>query len=167
MDRHLKRLDNHSQYSVDQIGSDCTRIDLRTSVFLKFCGGRGMPPNPPSHFGLCPHICASRKTLSSPAPPDQKHLPTLLINRLTISSNFKELAQTIVCYSIIDDNSLQTHVAHSETTHHQTSAVRLNLAKRREGVCSKGMMQKLCGFLPSPYLIKTAGGFMTCINFAT
>ena len=29
VDRHLKRLDNRSQYSVEQIGSDCTRIDLR------------------------------------------------------------------------------------------------------------------------------------------
>ena len=45
VDRHLKRLDNHSQYSVEQIGSDCTRIDLRPSVFLKFSGG-GMPPDP-------------------------------------------------------------------------------------------------------------------------
>ena len=33
VDRHLKKLDNHSQYSVEQIGSDCTRIDLRASVF--------------------------------------------------------------------------------------------------------------------------------------
>ena len=39
VDRRLKRLDNHSQYSVEQIGSDCTRIDLRASVFLKFSGG--------------------------------------------------------------------------------------------------------------------------------
>ena len=27
-----------------------------------------MPPNPPSQSGLSPHICASRKTLSRPAP---------------------------------------------------------------------------------------------------
>ena len=47
VDRHLKRLDNHSQYSVEQIGSDCTRIDLRASVFLKFSGGGGEPPGPP------------------------------------------------------------------------------------------------------------------------
>ena len=39
VDRHLKRLDNHSQYSVEQIGSDCTRIDLRASVFQKFSRG--------------------------------------------------------------------------------------------------------------------------------
>ena len=42
-DGHLKRLDNHSQYSVEQIGSDCTRIDLRGSVFLKFSGGACHP----------------------------------------------------------------------------------------------------------------------------
>ena len=65
VDRHLKRLDIHSQYSVDQIGSDCTRIDLRASVFSR---GGGMPPDPPSQFGLCPYICASHKTLSKPAP---------------------------------------------------------------------------------------------------
>ena len=39
VDRHLKRLDDHSQYSVEQIGSDCTRSDLRASVFLKISGG--------------------------------------------------------------------------------------------------------------------------------
>ena len=39
VDRHLKKLDIHSQYSVEQIGSDCTRIDLRASVFQKFSGG--------------------------------------------------------------------------------------------------------------------------------
>ena len=50
VDRHLKRLDNHPQYSVEQIGSDCTRIDLRASVFLKFSGGGGgggHAPGPP------------------------------------------------------------------------------------------------------------------------
>ena len=67
VNRRLKRLDNHSQYSVEQIGSDCTRSDLRASVFLKFSGG-GMPPDPLSQFGLRPHICALRKTLSRPAP---------------------------------------------------------------------------------------------------
>ena len=41
VDRHLKRLDNHCQYSVEQIGSDCTRIDLRASVFQKFSGEGG------------------------------------------------------------------------------------------------------------------------------
>ena len=47
----------------------CTRIDLKTSVFQKFSsGGGGMPPDPPSQFGLRPHICTSRKTLSRPGP---------------------------------------------------------------------------------------------------
>ena len=72
VDRHLKKLDNHSQYSVEQIGSDCTRIDLRASVFQKFSGGGGggggMPPDPPSQCGLHPHICALRRTSSRPAP---------------------------------------------------------------------------------------------------
>ena len=45
VDRPLKKLDNHSQYSVEQIGSDCTRIDLRASVFQKFSGG--VCPRPP------------------------------------------------------------------------------------------------------------------------
>ena len=72
VDRHLKRLDDHSQYSVEQIGSDCTRIDLRASVFQKFFrgggGGRGMPPDPPSQSRLHPHICTSHKILSRQAP---------------------------------------------------------------------------------------------------
>ena len=63
VDRHLKRQDNHSQYIVEQIGSDCTRVDLGASVFQKFSGGGGHAPGPPSQFGLRPHICASRKTL--------------------------------------------------------------------------------------------------------
>ena len=75
VDRHLKRLDNHSQYSVEQIGSDCTRIDLRASVFQKIFRGGGMPPDPPSWCGLCPHIC---ENIEQASPPDQKHLPTPL-----------------------------------------------------------------------------------------
>ena len=51
VDRRLKRLDNHSQYSVEQIGSDCTRSDLRASVFLKFSGG-SMPPDPLASSGF-------------------------------------------------------------------------------------------------------------------
>ena len=51
VDRHLKRLDNHSQYSVEQIGSDCTRIDLRASVFLKFSGG-ACPQTPLASSGF-------------------------------------------------------------------------------------------------------------------
>ena len=39
VDRHLKKLDNHFQYNVEQIGSDCTRIDLRASVSQNFSGG--------------------------------------------------------------------------------------------------------------------------------
>ena len=41
VERHLKKLDNHSQYIVEQIGSDCTRIDLRASVFQKNVRGGG------------------------------------------------------------------------------------------------------------------------------
>ena len=48
VDRHLKKLDNHSQFSVEQIGSDCSRIDLRASVFQKFSGG-SMPPDDTMH----------------------------------------------------------------------------------------------------------------------
>ena len=51
VDRHLKRLDNHSQYSVEQIGSDCTRIDLRASVFLKFSAG-ACPRTPLASLGF-------------------------------------------------------------------------------------------------------------------
>ena len=51
VDRHLKRLDNHSQYSVEQIGSDCTRIDLRASVSLKFSGG-ACPRTPLASLGF-------------------------------------------------------------------------------------------------------------------
>ena len=36
VDRHLKRLDNHSQYSVEQIGSDCTRPELISEHQFKF-----------------------------------------------------------------------------------------------------------------------------------
>ena len=50
VDRHLKRLDNHSQYSVEQIGTDCTKIDLRASVFLKISGG--MLPDPLASSGF-------------------------------------------------------------------------------------------------------------------
>ena len=93
VDRHLKRLDIHSQYSVEQIGSDCTRIDLRASVFLKFSGGHA--PGPPSQFGLCPHSCASHKTLSRPAP---------LIKNIFY-------APAIPCgFSIITDNKSQYRI---------------------------------------------------------
>ena len=36
--------------------------------FFKNFPGGGMPPDPLSQFGLRPHICALRKTLSRPAP---------------------------------------------------------------------------------------------------
>ena len=42
-DRHLKRLDNHSQHSVEQIGSDCTGSEHQ--FFKKFPGGHA--PGPP------------------------------------------------------------------------------------------------------------------------
>ena len=51
VDRRLRRLDNHSQYSVEQIGSDCTRSDLRASVFLKFSGG-ACPQTPLASSGF-------------------------------------------------------------------------------------------------------------------
>ena len=68
VDRHLKKLDNHSQYSVEQIGSDCTRIDLRASVFQKFSGGGGGGGGQKFSGGLRPRICTLRKTSSRPAP---------------------------------------------------------------------------------------------------
>ena len=67
VDRHLKKLDNHSQYSVEQIGSDCTRIGLRASVFQKFSGG-AWPRTPLASAGEARTGCALRKTLSRPAP---------------------------------------------------------------------------------------------------
>ena len=60
VDRHLKRLDNHSQYSVEQIGSDCTRIDLRASVFLKFSGG-SWPRTPLASLGFACTFALSAK----------------------------------------------------------------------------------------------------------
>ena len=88
VDIHLKRLNNHSQYSVEQIGSDWTRIDLRPSVFQKFSGGRGMPPDPPSQCGLSLHICALHKTFNRPAPLIKNIFLRLCHWSLLISLNF-------------------------------------------------------------------------------
>ena len=76
VDRHLKRLDNHSQYSVEQIGSDCTRIDLRASVFLKFSGGAC--PRTPLASSTSPAHLRFAQNIEQASPPDQKHLPTPL-----------------------------------------------------------------------------------------
>ena len=69
VDRHLKRLNNHSQYSVAQIGSDCTTIDLRASVFLKFS---------PYLVWASPAPLRFAQNIEQASPPDQKHLPTPL-----------------------------------------------------------------------------------------
>ena len=81
VDRHLKRLDNHYQYSVEQIGPDCTRIDLRTSVFLVWAS--------PAHLRFAQNI-------EQASPPDQKHLPTPLNVQLLQQSTVakRRLVQT-------------------------------------------------------------------------
>ena len=81
VDRHLKRLDNHSQYSVEQIGSDCTRIDLSASVFQKFSGG-ACPQTLLVSAGFARTFA---KTLSRPAP-----LIKNIFLRLCVMSGFKK-----------------------------------------------------------------------------
>ena len=68
VDRHLKRLDNHSQYSVEQIGSDCTRIDLRASVFLKFYGWGGACSRTPLASSGFAHTFAPVKNIEQASP---------------------------------------------------------------------------------------------------
>ena len=83
VDRHLKGLDNPPQYSVEQIGSDCTRIDVRGSIFLKFFGGGGGggggdAPGPPYPVWASPAHLHFAQNIEQASPPDQKHLPTPL-----------------------------------------------------------------------------------------
>ena len=66
MDRHLKRLDNQSQYSVEQICSDCTRIDLRASFFPKIFR-RSMPRTPLASSGFACTFALRAKQLSRPS----------------------------------------------------------------------------------------------------
>ena len=56
VDRYLKRLDNHSQYSVEQMGSDCTRIDLRASVLPRARMREGVKK---SVLSVCQSVCLS------------------------------------------------------------------------------------------------------------
>ena len=107
VDRHLKKLDNHSQYSVEQIGSDCTRIDLRASVFQNFSGG-ACPRTPAVSAGFAPTFV---KTLSRPAP-----LIKNIFLRLCILPSFKLWREICIgkqahkCAHILKTSSLMTNI---------------------------------------------------------
>ena len=69
VDRHLKKLDNHSLHSVEQIGSDYTRIDLRASVFFfKNFLGEACPRTPLTSAGFaCTfELCAQHRVGQPP-----------------------------------------------------------------------------------------------------